>query len=201
MAACCAPSSADLSRAPQSGVFQTVQRDSVLLRYPSMSNGKRDQAVSRQVRRAEERREIRSPNSHPPPIGRLEIIIALSASLIVLALNMLASLTDLQAFAAVATPLLLCWLALCLLCCAGLLLAVGARRRGLEVPLYFRLLLVLGALAGAFTVSPAFRVLTKKDAEAEPSPAATNVDLRNRQVENVSFAGRVLRHSDFRGAR
>lgn len=165
-----------------------------------MSNRKRKQAVSRQVRRAEERRARSSPDSRPPLVGRLEIIIAVSAVLIVLALNALASLTDLQAFVAVATPLLLCWLALCLFCSAGLLLAVSARRRGLEVPLYFRVLLALGALAGAVTISPAFRVLTKDDAEAEPPLVESNVDLRNRQVENISFAGRVLRHSDFHGA-
>lgn len=152
---------------------------------------------SRQARRARERREF---SSHPRPVGRPEIIIAVGAVLIASALNLLAFVTDLQAFDAVATPLLFCWLALCLLCSMGLLLAVGARRIGFDIPVYFRVLLVIGALAGVLTVSPALRVLTKDDAEAMQTPPKANVDLRNRHVQDASFAGLVLRHSDFSGA-
>jgi hypothetical protein len=150
------------------------------------------------VRRAKERR--REFGSHPPPVGRPEIFTALCAALVVSALNLLAVVTDLQAFDAIATPLLFCWLALCLLCSVGLLLTVGARRRGFDVPLYFRLLLVLGALAGAFTLPPALRVLTKNDVETEEPIATANLDLRNRPIEDVSFSGRTLRHSNFSGA-
>jgi hypothetical protein len=149
------------------------------------------------VRRARERREF---GSHPPPVGRPEIVFAVVAAVVVSLVNLLAIVTDLQAFAALATPLLICWLALCLLCCAGLLVAAGARRRRIDVPLYFRLLLALGVLAGIFTLSPALRVLTKNDAQAEQPPPAANLDLRNREVKDVSFAGRSIRHSNFSGA-
>jgi hypothetical protein len=134
-------------------------------------------------------------------LGRPEILIAVSAFLLASALNVLAYVTDLQAFAAVATPLLFCWLALCWSCSVGLFLAVAARRRSVDVPLYFRALLVIGALAGAFTISPALQVLTKDDASAEQPVAGTNLDLRDRRIEDASFAGRLLRHSDFSGAK
>jgi Pentapeptide repeats (8 copies) len=151
---------------------------------------------SRQVRRKREREF----STHPQPVGRLEIVVAVGTFLLVSALNLLAAVADLQAFDAVATPLLACWFVLCLLCSVGLLLMVGARRRGVDVPLSFRVLLMLGMLAGALTISPAVRVLTKDDAEAQEPVPKTNLDLRNQQVEDVSFAGRALRHADFSGA-
>src|SRR4029077_6483383 len=88
--------------------------------------------------RAEERKEI---SSHPAPLGRPEVAVALCACLIAWALNLLALVTDLQAFKAVANPALISWLALCLVCSMGLGLVVHARRSGIQVPLYFRAML------------------------------------------------------------
>jgi hypothetical protein len=124
------------------------------------------------------------------------VIVAAGVALVASGLNLLAFTTDLQAFRAVATLTLLFWLALCLVCSAGLVLMVHARRRGLEVPFYFRALLVLGALAGVLTLSPAIRVLTKNTAEKEESVASANLDLRDRVVQDRSFAGRQLRNSN-----
>lgn len=152
---------------------------------------------SRQVRRAEARREF---SSHPPPVGRPEVIIAVCAALAASLVNLVAFVADVRAFEAVATPTLVCWLILCLICSAGLLLLVKMRRSGLKVPFYFRALLVLGALMGVSTLSPALRVLRKDDAEKGHATANANQDYRNRLIDDTSFAGRSLRNSNFSGA-
>lgn len=125
----------------------------------------------------------------------------LGVALFAWGLNLLALVTDIQAFKAIATPILVCWLVLCSVCATGVWLTVHARRRGVHVPLYFRALLVLGALAGVLTLSPAFRVLSKDAAEKQQQPApAANKDMRNRTVKDVSFAGQDLQGSNFSDA-
>jgi hypothetical protein len=163
--------------------------------------------VSRQVERAEKRKALKGRKDGKAGLqgrsaqkGRGETVGAIAILVISVGFSIAALISDARAFWAVDTPSYYCWLALSALCTVGIVLTVRARRANFPVPLYFRLLLVLGVLAGVLTVSPAIRVLTKDDAKAEQPLAETNVDLRNRHVEEVSYAGRVLRHSDFSGA-
>lgn len=127
-------------------------------------------------------------------------IPVIAASLFSLALTAIAWAVDIRSFQAVASPDLYCWMTLC-----GVVFIAGATawtaiRGGVSVPWYFWTILVVGAVVGAFLTKPAWRILTKDEAEAPlPLPAA-HIDLRNELVNDKSFAERNLRRSELSGA-
>lgn len=93
-----------------------------------------------------------------------------------------------------------CWLFLCAISAFGLSLIYLAGRRGISIPLYFRVTLMVGATCGVFTCAAAWRVITADTAHAEPIPTGANLDLRDQIVRNTSYAGRNLRGSNFSAA-
>jgi hypothetical protein len=158
------------------------------------------QYPSRQVRRAAERAGVDTSKRTAPPWGWVETGAAILVLVGSIGLSLAAWIEDARAFLAIATPSLYCWLALCLLSGVGVALTLRARWTGISVPVYFRLALLAGVACGLFTLSPAWHVLTKQEPRPpSPTPGA-HLDLRNRMIEDTSFAGRALRGSNFSGA-
>jgi hypothetical protein len=115
-------------------------------------------------------------------------------------LSLLAAFNDLRSFEAVATPSLYCWLVLCGVCTAGIVLSVRARRAGLVVPWHFRIALLIGVACGLLSIGPAWRILTKQAAQPVAPLPGEPLDLRNQTIRDRSFAGANLRGATLSGA-
>jgi hypothetical protein len=111
-----------------------------------------------------------------------------------------ASVNDYTALKAIVGPGWYCWLVLSVICVLGVVLVFRWRRRGVDVPLYFRIVLLIGATCGVFTCWSAVKVITEAKATTPSAPTGAHLDLRNQDVHDVSFAERNLRNSDFSGA-
>lgn len=161
-----------------------------------------DSGPSRQVRRAEARaaRLQAEASSHPAPAPWWEVIYAGTVVTVSVSLFLIAAASDENALKAVTNFGWYCWLILCAISAVGVFLTFLARRKGVSVPFYFRLVLWIGATCGVFTFSSAWRVIAENTAHAEPAPQGAHLDLRNQMIRDASYAERNLRDSDFSGA-
>jgi hypothetical protein len=132
-------------------------------------------------------------------ISRWEVIFALAAGLGSLVMAAVAWAVDLRSFQAVATPQLYCWMVLCAVVVIGGVSAAVAVNGKVRVPWYFRVVLAAGAVVGAFTIKPAWRILTKDEAQSTALLPAAHIDLRNQVIRDKSFAERNLRRSELSG--
>src|ERR1700749_2860183 len=161
---------------------------------------------SRQVKSAEARAPKRNKRRREEAIERarrLDLLIVVPTtlfSLISVVLTVVAWVNDVRAFHAIATPALYFWVILCAACASGLWLVANLSRRGFMVPWYFLTALVLGCLGGIGALVPSWHVLTKNEADTPAPIAAAPLDLRNRVVQDQSFAEMNLRGSNFSGA-
>jgi hypothetical protein len=158
--------------------------------------------LPRQFSRQLKRSTKRSKHSVPKYSLHWSWVEAGTAILIFLAslgFSLTAWIEDARAFLAIATPSLYCWLTLCLLCVVGVVLAVLARWAGTPAPLYLRLALLAGVASGLFTLSPALQVLNKQGPRLRTPTPGAHLDLRDRTIEDTSFAERDLRGSNFSG--
>ena len=165
--------------------------------------------TTRQMRRDARRRSekarktggvVKRPAGEPSgSISRWEVLFAIVAGCVSLALAAMAWAIDLRSFQAVATPALYCWLGLCVVVVVGGAAAAVARSGDVPIPWYFRVVLVAGAVVGIFTVGPAWRILTKDDAHSTVPLPSAHIDLRNQVVTDRSFAERNLRRSELSG--
>ena len=93
-----------------------------------------------------------------------------------------------------------CWLVLCAVSVVAFALTVVARWRGISVPIYFRVVLMIGVTCGVFTWSKAWQVITAEKAHARSTPAGAHLNMRNQAIRDASYTERNLRDSDFSGA-
>ncbi len=112
-------------------------------------------------------------------------------------LFLVAAASDENALKAAVSPGWYCWLVLCAVSAVGTFLTFLARRRGISVPFYFRLVLWIGAACGVLTFSKAWQVITETEAQAKTASKAAHLDMRNRVIRDASYAERNLRGSDF----
>lgn len=117
-----------------------------------------------------------------------------------LGFSLVALITDVRAFLALANLGLYCWLVLCGACSVGALLTVRARYLGTDIPLHLTVVLVVGIACGLFALGPALRVLDKEEAEPTAPLVGSPLDLRNHVVQDRSFAEQDLRRSQLAGA-
>jgi hypothetical protein len=165
-----------------------------------------ERSPSRQVKRAEARAAKRTKHRREEELKRarrLDLLIVIPTtlfSLISVALTVVAWTNDVRAFHAVANPALYCWVILCTACASGLWLTANLSRKGVMIPGYFLTALVMGCLGGIGALVPSWHVLMKNEADTPvPIPAAP-LDLRNRVIEDRSFAEMNLQGSNFSGA-
>lgn len=166
---------------------------------------------SRQQRRAREgaalkeakaggKRRDPEASTEPRRLRRIEVIWTLSVLVFTAASVILASASNATALKAITGLGWYCWLVLCAVSGVALALTVLARWRGASVPIYFRVVLMVGVTCGVLTWPAAWQVITAEKAKAESAPAGANIDMRNQVIRDTSFAERNLRDSDFSGA-
>jgi hypothetical protein len=180
---------------------------------------------SRQVRRAEERvaqkknkatahdkpaapslEQSRTPPrgkefaTEPRPLRWFEVLWTLAFLVGTVGTAIIACAGNVTALKAVVDLGWYCWLALCAVSAVALALTVVARWRGISVPIYFRLVLLVGVTCGVFTWSKAWRVITSNRADVQLTPAGAHIDLRDQVISDTSYAERNLRDSNFSGA-
>lgn len=159
---------------------------------------------SRQVQRAEARaareRAEREEVNHLPPAQWWDVAYTVGLLAISVGLWLVAVASDEVALRAVTNPGWYCWLALCAISTVGVVLTFFARRRGLSVPFYFRVVLWVGATCGVLTFSAAWSVITEIKAQEQKPPPGAHLDIRSQTIRDASFAERNLRGSDFNSA-
>lgn len=111
----------------------------------------------------------------------------------------LAALLDIRAFVALATPPLYAWCALSLVCAGMVVVLRTVKRHDTPVPTYVWLTLALGIAGGFATLPTAWRVVTKHEERLVTPVRESNIDWRDRRIENVNLSGMNLQGADLDG--